>query len=419
MATRDGSVYYVKVLPSTTPGVEGERIDVSEIVTSFRFIDDEKKADALKLSVDNYDLSQFSAEHWKKGSILEVQWGYPGRLAQARQCVINKTSGWNPLQIEANAKSILMDRELRNRTFENMTRSQIVAKIAKENGYEGDSQHIEETKTVYEVVTQARLSDAQFLRSIANKEGFEFFVDFDGLHWHSRNLGQKPLRKLVYFSDPGRGEVLGISVDGDIMKRPTSVTMRGRDPIERQDIEARSDNASTSGRASLGEVMEQVDARTGQSLGTTVINTAHDETLPTTETSEAGAQQQADGRFKRAQSGAIKLNIKIEGDPLIVAKSVVELEGAGDKMSGNYYVSVVEHDLGAGKPFTMTLKTRRDSTSRGAGSSLGVDPTTAGSTNDQEAKENPEEPIAVEVIDPRTGQSQGTQYRTNAGREST
>ncbi len=199
---RSSPVFVVKI------GSGSERLDVSKLVTSFSYEDNESKADKLMLSVDNEDLSNFDDPIWQKGNRIQCSWGYSGAMAPQREVIIQSVKGFSILKIVAHAKSQTMNKKAVTRCFENKTRSEIVELIAKENGFSRKKQHIENTKEVIPISNQAALTDAQFIKRLAHFEGFEFFVDFDGLHFHRRRLGQKPIREVVYYR--GRGEVLSM-----------------------------------------------------------------------------------------------------------------------------------------------------------------------------------------------------------------
>jgi hypothetical protein len=256
---RTEPVFFVKVKPE---GGGDERVDLSERVLSFVFEDSEKKADKLVLTVDNWDLSNFDDPVWKKGNLLEVAWGYPGEMAPARECVIQKVTGFQQLSVEAHAKSVLMNKLAKCRTFENKKRSDVAREVAEENGYGGQLQDIEDTGEVLPLITQARMTDAQFLRQLATREGFEFYVDFDGLHFHRRRLDQRPVRVFRWYTAPEVGEVLAVNIENDVTAKPGAVSVRGRDPFTRRDIDERGSNATTT-RDSLAPVIELVDPETG------------------------------------------------------------------------------------------------------------------------------------------------------------
>lgn len=412
---------YVAVRP---PGSQmNMRLDVSNVVETFEYVDSESKADTLKLTIKNDDLEAFDNPIWKKGNLLLVQWGYPGAMAPARECVIEKVTGFAKLSIEAHALSMLMNRATKCRTWENVTRSEVAAKIAGEWGYGADMQHIEATTQRFEVLSQGRVSDAAFLKRLANKQGFVFFLDFDGLHFHSRQMQQPTHRVLTYFTDPGRGDVKEIQIENDITAKPAAVLVQGRDPERKEPVnilaaivEAAEAVVATqripvdlqgqprSGLAPIPEIITAESAGNPALPATPVPpppprppGAHHLETRqgedgrlrdvwvdaylneissspprepgivardvisaePTSEVGE-GARVEAQARQDRVQQTTVKMTMKIVGDPTMLAKTVVEVRGIGRRLSGPYYVTEVKHTIGDG--YTCELKMRSDGT---------------------------------------------------------
>jgi len=137
-----------------------------------------------------------------------------------------------------------MNKVARCRTFENVTRADVVRQIAQENGFGANRQDIDDTEHVLPLITQARMTDAQLLRRLADREGFEFYVDFDGLHFHQRRLGQKPVRTLQWYTAPEIGEIISLNIENDVTAKPGAVSIRGRDPLTRKDIAERGSNVN-------------------------------------------------------------------------------------------------------------------------------------------------------------------------------
>lgn len=353
---RSEPVYYVQVQPEGSS--EAQRIDLSSRVVAFTFEDSEKKADLLKLTVDNQDLSNFDDPVWRNGNKLIVAWGYFGNMAPPRECIIQKVTGALMLTVEAQAKSVLMNKVTKNRVFDAMTRSDVVKEIAKENGYEGPTADVEETDVTYPQITQARLTDAQFIKRLADLEGFEFFVDFDGFHWHRRRVGQAPLRVLQWYMPPAVGDIISFNVENDVFAKPGAAVAKGRDPVKKQDIEGKG-SAATTERDTTAPAPEIIDPKTGEL--TVGKNVASEATAPTTETSPQAAKREADGVYRRAQQTTVDLTIEMVGDPQIVAKSVVDVRGIGKRLSGLYYVKQANHKLD-GNGYTLSLKCSTDGT---------------------------------------------------------
>lgn len=400
---RTEPVIFVTVVPE---GSASHRVDLSEKVLSLVYEDCEHKADKLVLSVDNWDLANFDDPVWKKGNLLEVSWGYPGDMAPTRQVVIQKVTGAQLLAIEGYARSVLMNKITRSRTFEGLTRSDVVRKIAEENGYGPVQQHIETTGHVLPVITQARMTDAQFLRRLAKLEGLEFYVDFDGLHFHQRRLGQRPTRGLRWFTPPEVGEIISFHIDNDVTAKPGAVSVQGRDPIQKKDIHERGSNAGTQ-RDSLAPVIEIVDPETGATR--LERRNISEETRSTTEPTSATAKRQADAAYRAAQQVTVELSATVLGDPSLLAKTVVELQGIGQRLSGKYYLREAKHKVD-GSGYTIELKCLRDGHSQVGGAP------TQGKLNRASAADNdPGALRPVEVVDRETGQTH-IEYRATHGR---
>ena len=376
----------------TNAGGDGEPLpDGVSRVMSFEYKDDERRADTLKLTINNEDLSNFDDPAWKKGNRMTVRWGYPGRMAPARQLIITKVTGFRQLTIEARAESVLMNRIIKCRLFENKKISTVVAEVASENGFSAEVQDIDDTEVVMPSIQQARLTDAQFLRRMANREGFEFYVDFDGFHFHRRRVEQRPVRRYRYYTDPSVGEIVNITIENDITAKPARVRVRSRNPMEGEDNDS---TADTSGGGELTQVLDfdEEAGRTrvvfrdsqgrrfatrddaakareegsepmlvrnqltsvlelldrGSARSDTEANAAQETTEPNSETDGSAVRREANARQRRHQQTAIKMKMDVVGDPLQFAKTVIQLEGVGQRLSVRYWVKSVTHKLGPG-----------------------------------------------------------------------
>lgn len=348
--------FYVLVQPEGK--TTADRIDATDLITSFEYEDSEKKADQLKLTVDNWDLSNFDDPVWKPGNKLIVCWGYTGKMAPSRECIIQKVEGSIQLTITAQSKAVLMNKEVKSKTYENTRRSEIVHAIAKDYGYGDDARDIEDTETMHETITQARATDAQFIKRLADLEHFEFYIDHTGFNWHSRRLGKKPLRVLQYYLPPDVGDILSFNVENDIFAKPGKVTTKGRDPLTKKDVGGSGSNAETD-RDALNPLVEVIDPATGQATFRT--NTANSETKPTTATSDKQAKKEADGAYKRSVATTVKLTLELVGDPLIAAKTVLDIRGISKRLSGLYYVNEAKHKIDSGG-YKLTIKCSTDGT---------------------------------------------------------
>lgn len=360
MSERSAPRFYVSI---RAPGAtSAEPVDVSESVTSFSFEDDEAKTDKLTMTVDNYDLSAIEGDLWVTDNIVEFQFGYPGAMSPPREAVIVKVTGFNPLKIEADSKDCLMNRIQRtSKSWEKVKRSDVVKEIVKGYGYDDDKLHIVDTKLVIDHITQGRMTDLQLIKSLAVREGFEFFIDFDGVHFHKRSTKDKPHKTLIYFTDPGEGDILNIEIELDKRAKHGGIRLEGRDGTTGDPFSVRADNTTTPDRSGLADniglhgeeakTIEAVDGVTGQTYEATpadVKDSAQELVGQTSETSEAAAQRLANGLFQKQQLRAAHLTVHVVLDALLFAKAVVEIQGIGTKLSGNWYVKNAKHDVETG-----------------------------------------------------------------------
>lgn len=347
-------IVLVTVIPA---GGKEVRLDLSDQILSFEYEDCEDKADQLKLTVDNHDLRNFDDPIWAQGNIIEASWGYPEALAPTRRCRIEKVTGFQELSIEALGEELAMNQVVRNRIFENMSRSDVIKQIAREHGYNSpEVLHIENTKTVRGQITQARLTDMQFISRLAHQEGMEWYVDFDGFHFHKRNLAQRPLRVIEY-TDSDHGvpkEVLSISIENDVVSKPGTVHVKSRDPQERRTIDTVASHETEQKRTALASV-QALPGTDSNFLPPAFLKMAQSFIMPSSERTEDGAQRTAAAEFRRSQHTAVKMTIEMLGDPNLLAKSVVEVRGVGKRLSQRYYVTEVKHTIDSGYKCSVKL----------------------------------------------------------------
>lgn len=342
MPGRDGPTIRVSIAPEGKPKV---RLDESHRVEALDFEDNDSKADKLTLTVENGDLRNLDDPLWRKGGIVIWQWGYEGNFSLPREAVIQKVTGFTKLKVECLAKSILMHKDKRARKWTGLKRSQVAEKIADEWGYDAQHRDIEDTAVVCDTIHQAGLTDAQFLTRLARKEGFQFYVDHTGMHFHRRRFDGKPKRVLHWYGDPGQGDVLAEpEIENDITVRPGKVTVKARDPLKRTTVTGTGSTTDTR-HTSLASTVEVIDEKTSTTTRKNIVSTS---TVPGTASNQAAAKRQADGKFLASSALVVKLKAPIIGDPQMSAKTLVEWRGLGKRQSGNYYLRQVTTNVAAG-----------------------------------------------------------------------
>ena len=387
----------------------GERLNLDGRILGFSFEDSDKQTDKASLQLDNFDLSLFERSELVGGAVVEVSWGYPGNMAPPRRVVLKKFKGFEVLNFEGQATSVLLNQHARTRSWKGKTRSDVVREIAAEHGYEGQFLDVEDTDVRFDTINQAAETDARFLKRLAAREAFDFFVDDKGLHWKARNQSTPPTHVLTWYSDPGQGEILSVSVESDLVRRIGRVDVRGRDPMTRATVESSASNANVD-RPTLGSVLEVVDPKTGAtSLESRNATTSVQASSATT---SAGTQRESAARYRKAEQDTVKLSIQVVGDPTLRAKTVVEVRGISALLSGRYYVTEAKHAISS-SGYVVDLKLTRDANGRrqGAGQQVTGGQSQGGQPNRNEAATGGAL-SPVEVVDPRNGTTR-VEYRRN------
>jgi phage protein D len=369
-------------------------------ILAFEYHDKERAADKCMLTVDNFDLSHFDNPVWKQGHRVRVSWGYPGRMAPARICVIRKVTGFTQLKVEANGLEVALNRITRSRTFENITTSEIINQIARENGYGDDAVDIQETEVRREHVVQANLTDYQFIRRLAHRVNYEFFLDWDGFHFHERRLDQRSHKTVTWYTEQVQPEILSINVKSDITARPGRTRVVNRDPVDRTNSDAAADNQSDTNHGTTGFNIVAADAETAQLTGQVLV--AQEQQTQGSGQTEEEAEEEAQARRRRAAIAAVKMTMTLVGDPFVLAKAIIRVEGIGQRLSGNYYVKDAKHAITSDYKTTLELvKDATGSYARRAARSDGL-PDVAGaraagntSNEEQEEGEPPNSTTAV------------------------
>lgn len=402
--TARAPVYAVRLLSKVD---NSPSYDLDERVLSIEYEDNAKAVDKLSITLDNFDLKLFDDERWRLGAVLEVAWGYAGEMTTPRRCEIRKMSGFSQLKVEALSELLKMNSEKRRRTFENMTHSEVVEKIATEPPYRYSSPIVQDTKIKYEHVVQPSMTDAQFITWLAKKEGYRFFVDKGGtLHFHVAKYDEAPVRSLAYYAGPNSGDILDISIEHDQKNKAGKRTLEGRDPIKKEPIKEKAGNAETK-RDGLAPVTDTEAKSSGFKIGVNAasgeLSIAIEEKAPTTRTTKDAAKREADAQYLERTRPEVKITMTVVGDRELATHKVVLLENIGRRFSGRYYITKCVAKISR-QGFTNELELERDG-HNGYGSSKDVKNEVALNKKPVKKKGEPEQRVGV------NGQSGETEIR--------
>lgn len=354
---RQGTQTALRVVDDQSPAEPGEDV-IRAKVLSLVYVDDEKAADTLKLTIDNFDLSYFDTPWCKPGDLIKAKFGYPGNMSGKIETIVTKVKAQGTtITIESNGKEYLLNTLVRPRVWTNKKRSDIVRAIADEYGYAANAE-IHDTEIVYPQITQAKLTDHQLVAEMAKREGWIFFIDENGLYFGPRPLHKAPLKTIRYYLAQDGGDLMAFpTIESDLFARPGAVTAKGSDPVTGKEFKVTANNDTTKGRKTVANTTEVVDPPTGKASHQTTVAT--ETTVATTATSKAAAQRVVNAIYTSAQLGAVKMTLPLVGDPSYRAKNVFALSGGGAQLNGKVYFTQVTHTVGPSS-YTVNAKGRRE-----------------------------------------------------------
>jgi phage protein D len=401
--------------PTFVIEIEGKRLskDITHEITSFVFEDNEEEMDVMEITITDRYLQFVDDPLFQEGNEIAARFGYVDDLSPRKIAVIKEIdydfpeTGEPTIKIKAYDKGHKLAGKQIQRIWQKpapgILYSEIAEKIAAEHGLIPVV-----TKTVgrHLRVAQGNLSDAQFLKILAAKSrdsdgkgvtGFVFYVQDDELHFHPRKLESRAAMALEYFTDrEGVLRSFTPSTQSQGVKGAGTETRAvGVDPRKKAHVEHAANNATTSGRTSLGKKTYLADGNTGegkfrkQESGKIAQSFERSEGFYE-EPRQEPAQDKAEGHFKEAELRQVEATAVTIGIPTLHAKQNIEIRGVGRKFSGAYYCTSVRHIFGDG--YSCELKLKRNALGKGAGAKAAE---VKGKKNEYEAPRQPKKRAVI------------------------
>jgi uncharacterized protein involved in type VI secretion and phage assembly len=235
-----------------------------------------------------------------------------------------------------------MGHTTRVRTFQKQKYSDVVSKIAQEQGLRAD---VDDTVVTFDYLIQTTTNYA-FLDDIAFRTGFLWRVDGKTLQFKQRSTIKSV--ELTYGDHIRR-----LKARFTAANEATDLKVRSWDPLTKRVVvgsstiaAARADGA-TGGTSELGTNGRTKARSFSGPLGSgSVIAVSSDE-----------ATQLAQALTARVSTSDLEIRCEAVGDPRIKTGTTVTIKGAGTRLSGDYFATSVEHHFGRGGDMTTTFST--------------------------------------------------------------
>jgi phage protein D len=332
------------IAPRYEVAVEGQDVskDISADALSVSFEDHATDADMATLVLANPGNRWTDATLFEQGNILELAIGYGHALTPVFKGPITRPEPTFPedgvptLTLRAYDLSHPMrrDEEKKATTWQEITDSDLAKQISRKHGI--PELDIEETKLVIPYVAQGNETDWAFLKRRAERIGFEVFVERDTFHFHAPrdSLTQIP-GALEY-----RKNLRSFEVRLSIEKQVTKVVVKGWDAENKEPIVAIASGEDTV-RSVLGKKAASDFVKADFGEGAKILHDLVPRTMKE-------AEELARAYLKRSEYTLLQGSGSVVGDPVLKAKTLVEIAGVGTRYSGSFYVTKVSHSIGDG-----------------------------------------------------------------------
>jgi phage protein D len=294
--------------------------------------------DDEKLRVSWSDSPQFAV-----GGEVQISLGYVGDL---HKVMLAEITSLEPV-FTAGEQSVLLVRgyDLRHRllrgrktrTFLNMKDNDIVGQIARETGLNWKA---DDPGVLYDYVIQNNESNLGFLQRRASLIGFEVFVRNRTLYFRWPKFADPPASRLSLGED-----ITEFSPRLSALNQPSAVTVRVWDVMKKEIITGTAEDQPYNEGPVTGPV--EVSWAFGPA----------EEPLP----------GQPATNLSQATSIAKALAF-VEGDvvafgrPQLLAGTVVDISGAGERFSGRYYITSVTHTVTPENGYQTSFTVQRNAT---------------------------------------------------------
>lgn len=305
-------------------------------------------ADICSFSISDAINSEFEPKNtnlFELGDTIEIHIGYADSdtkrsdLSILFKGLVTKVN-WNfsednflDISIEGHDYSFLLMKHQYKNVIKLSTVSDIVEKIVRST-YSNlfTKLNIEPTTLIYNQVQMQEESDYLFIKSLADKNGYEFFIDNSTLHFRSPPTAQTSSLTLRYGQ-----EILGFKPEFNVEKEVSKVKVVGlefagdKKPIVGEALLKDTDSSSSSSLSGIKALLKK-------------LNRIEYEVREPVKTVEE-ATKRAKAILENYATNLFKGEVKSIGIPELKPGITITLSGLGNRFSRDYYVEKTIHSF--------------------------------------------------------------------------
>jgi uncharacterized protein involved in type VI secretion and phage assembly len=228
------------------------------------------------------------------------------------------------ISIRAYDKAHKMNRQRKTRTFQQMSASDMIKKIAGDSGL---SPQVKSTSVVHEFFQQSNETDWDFAWRLALMHDYEVVVQDTKLIFRPAGEGKDGNLTLTY-----QDNMLSFRPRMSGVQQPQTVNIRAWDPKGKQTVNGSASSPATSSTPGVGRA--QVSGELGG--GTTAI-------ADRVAANNGEANALAKSTLQRMADAFYEADGVANGDPALRSNTKVTVKGVGQKFSGTYTVTSTTH----------------------------------------------------------------------------
>lgn len=258
----------------------GETLSVEDLsrIDKIKITDTKEDLSKAEFDVSDYDLEY--QEVFREGTFVEIEVGYlrgDSYLFTGEISAVDYKfpADGNPvLKVKCNSRAKELMEEQKQVVWKDKTRSQVVTEIAESYGLKP---YIKDTQEVHAFQSQTGLTDAAFLRKLADREGFLLNVRGDTLYWGPEGTDRQEKRVLHYRTGDHsiksanlkfkvEDDARGVTASQINEKEGDTITATAEGSVPPSGSEPSTDLAQESTGSSDGGNLQQGEFETGQGL---------------------------------------------------------------------------------------------------------------------------------------------------------
>jgi phage protein D/phage baseplate assembly protein gpV len=307
-----------------------------DVLTSIWVEESAQLPDAFVVRFADPNFELFDRMEFTFGSKLDIAFSGEGSLTTVTHGEVTAVSveqgptGLHELVLQGMDATHRLAKSLKTRSFQQVTDADIASQIAGEYSLTCD---VDPTGEIYEYVLQSNLSDYAFLKQRADRIGFDMWIAEGSFHFKPSPASAAAVPVLRW------GENLRkFKVRFSAAERCDEVTVRGWDPVAKRTVLGR----ATEGDTGTGVAVAKELADAARSAFGRVSRFSGHYPVAT----QREAENMARSLLLKCSGDEVIARGEAQGDPLIAAGATVTVENMGQRLSGTYRVTSVEHLYG-------------------------------------------------------------------------